>query len=304
MIIFVGLVAADEKLRRYFGQGKDAIVPKDALKRGFYGGRDIRIFQSSYVPDGVPSPDDLEKFILTRARDADACLLIVDLELLHLAANIRNAAFIVCFDKAMIGSSLQNFFHQTTARAFKAFGQVLARFHKGEDGELLTLPLRNFRAVELAEIARLCREENLTLTFGDMIEKQLVGLRKRQRPRRRSSYKVIYAVDDLDRFFVYGKERHAKFETGGNHHPYCEVAGHLRFGKRIDFSRHFNVSETEGDVTTISGTFYDCHDTECLVASNSKKNSSEYVRERLFLKRNGSLRFRAAPVCIYSLSSV
>ncbi|MBZ9860859.1 hypothetical protein [Mesorhizobium sp. CA12] len=262
MKIFVGLVAADQRLRRHFGLGKDAIIPKDALNKGFFYGRGVQILQSTYIPDGAPTANELERFILSRAKEADACLLIMDADLLHLAADIRNSVFIVSFQNADVGASLQNFFHYTTARALKALGQILARFYKGEDGDLLMLPLRNFQAGELVEIARLCREENLQPNFGDLIERQLVPLRGRLRPRRRTSYKTIYAVDDAKRFFVYGKERHAKFATGGEHGLHCEIAGHLRFGKRIDADRHFNVSETEGDETSISGVFRDCHNAE------------------------------------------
>lgn len=262
MRIFIGLVTEDENLRKYFGLGKDAIVPKDALKRGFFEGRDPRVIQSAYVPEGAPSTADLEKFVLSRAKDVDACLIMIDHELKYLISNISNSVFVVAFQRASIGVNFQNFFHQTTARSLKAFGQMLARFHKGEDGVLLMLPLRNFHASELAEIAKLCQESNMEANFGDLVERQLVALRGRLRPRRRSGYKTIYAVDDSKRFFVYGKERHAKFPTGGEHSAYCEIAGHVRFGKRIDAERHFNVSETEGDETSISGIFRDCHGTE------------------------------------------
>lgn len=262
MKIFVGLVAADERLRRHFGLGKEAIIPKDALNRGFFDGRGVRVLQSTYIPDGTPTATELERFVLSRAMESEACLLIVDADWLHLAADVRNSVFIVSFQNSSVGSSVQNFFHHTTAKALKALGQVMARFYKGEDGNLLMLPLRNFQAGELVEIARLCREENLQPNFGDLIEGQLVGLRRRLRPRRRTSFKTIYAVDDAKRFFVYGRERHARFATGGEHGVHCEIAAHLRFGTRLDAERHFNVSETEGDETSISGVFRDCHNAE------------------------------------------
>jgi hypothetical protein len=268
MKIFVGLVAAEERLRRHFGLGKDSVVPKDALTRGFFDGRGAKVFQSAYTPEGPPSAAELERLVMSRSKDTDASLLIVDENLLHLTTDIRNSVFIVNFQNSTVGPSLQNFFHHTTAKALRALGQVLARFHRGEDGDLLILPLRNFRAVELAEIARLCRDENLESNFGDLIDTQLALLRRRLRPRKRTTYKTVYAVDDADRFFVFGRERHSRFATGGDHRLSCEIAGNMRFGKTIDPGRHFNVSETEGDSTSISGEFRDCHNVERLVKTH------------------------------------
>ena len=145
------------------------------------------------------------------------------------------------------------------ARMLRAFGTVLDKFRRGDDGKLLTLPLRNFKAQELAEIARLCREVHSSGNFSDDVEKQLAGLRARVRPRRKSSYKTKYMVDDLERLFAYGPETHARFATGEPHKPSCEVAALFRFGVRLDESRHYNVSETEGDHTKIEGDFPDCH---------------------------------------------
>ena len=66
-------------------------------------------------------------------------------------------------------------------------------------------------------------------------------------------------MDDRQRFFKYGHERHSRLATGENHQPYCELTGNLRFGWKIDSERHYNVSETEKDETSIEGTFADCH---------------------------------------------
>jgi hypothetical protein len=88
----------------------------------------------------------------------------------------------------------------------------------------------------------------------------------------------MYTIDDQFRFFVYGKETHARFGTGEPHKPYCELAGHFRFGQRIDALRHYNVSETEGDRTTIGGNFLDCHNTSHDVSRRTHLNifSNDY----------------------------
>ena len=46
----------------------------------------------------------------------------------------------------------------------------------------------------------------------------------------------------------------------------------MRFGRVLDADRHYNVSETEGDRTTIAGDFPDCHDSIHTVPSTTHLN--------------------------------
>ena len=259
MKIFVSLVTNDEALRRHFGLGKDAVVPKDSLARGYFRDRVPDLTVAAWIPEGEPSSADFERFLLSRARGSDACVVLLDAQWARVAERVQDTVFLVRFDRSEVDESLRNFFHRMTARGLRALIKLLARFDRGDDGKLLTLPLRNFHAVDLAELARLCREDALVTTFGEDLEAQLVALRSRVRPRRRTASKRVYVVDDRRRFFHYGPERHARFATGTPHLPACELAGLYRFGCAIDDCRHYNVSETEGDVTTIEGRFEDCH---------------------------------------------
>ncbi len=259
MKLFICLVTPDERLRAYFGKGKSAVIPPDALKRGPWGRLGPTPTVAAWAPDGAASARDLERFILQKARDHDACLLLVDTAYDRMLSDIRNAMFVVLFDGAAIGGTLQNFFFGVCARALRSFAQILAKFANGDDAQLLALPLRNFLAQDLAEIARLCREEPVSGTLSNDVDQSLSRLRRRVRPRKKSRYKTRYVVDDALRFFKYGHERHARFATATPHIPACEVAGLFRFGARLDEVRHYNVSETEGDETTVSGDFSDCH---------------------------------------------
>lgn len=259
MKIFICLVTPQEKLRRHFGRGKDGIVPGEALKRGPLADQRPQLTIATWTPKPPFSSLDLDRFLLSRARGYDACILVADLAWQHHTAEISNATFVVTFEAGAASDNPQNFFFGVLGRALRNFAQLIAKFRRGDDGKLLALPLRNFHADELAEIARLCRDEPLSATFSNDVETQLAGLRQRVRPRRKSSYKTTYAVDDELRFFAFGPERHAQFATGNPHRPACEVAGLFRFGFRLDERRHYNVSETEGDRTTISGHFPDCH---------------------------------------------
>lgn len=259
MKFFVCLVTPDEQLRRFAGRAKDGLVPAEVGLRGPLAGLKPRFTSAAWSPEPPETSASLGRFLLSRARDHDGCILVVDSRWAHYVADIGNAAFVVQFDVAGADGNPQNFFAGLLARALRNFAQLLAKFRRGNDAQLLHLPLRNFRAAEIAEIARICRDEPLSGDLSNNIERQLKGLRARVRPRRKSSYKTEYAVDDARRFFIYGPERHAQFATGDPHRPYCEFTGLFRFGVRIDERRHYNVSETEGDRTKISGEFIDCH---------------------------------------------
>jgi hypothetical protein len=259
MRLFVCLVTPDETLRRYFGRGKGGVVPVEAFQRGPLADVEPQVISAAWSPELPFSSTDLERFLIRQARNNDACILILDIAWEHYALNIVNSAFIVKFNAAGVAANPQNFFFGFLARLLRNFSQIFAKFRRGDDGKLLALPLRNFRADELIEIARLCREEPMSGNLSNDVERQLARLRTRVRPRRKSTYKTPYAVDDAARFFAYGHERHSQYATGIPHHPYCEVAALFRFGVRLDERRHYNVSETEGDRTKIEGDFPDCH---------------------------------------------
>jgi hypothetical protein len=258
MKLFICLVTPSEKLRRHIGLGKTSVVPK-ALNRGPFANQQPHTTVAAWTPEAPFSSADLEQFLLLRARDHDACVLVVDKVWKHYVQDVMNAIFTVFFEAEIAGDNPHNFLSGIFARTLRTFGIVFAKFRRGDDGKLLALPLRNFRASELTEVARLCREVRLSSTFSEDVERELAGLRERVRPRRKSNYKTTYIVDELERFFAYGQEMHARFATGEPHRPSCEVAALFRFGVRLDERRHYNVSETEGDRTKIEGDFPDCH---------------------------------------------
>lgn len=258
MKIFIGLVTADTAMSNYFSTKKDGVVPKDSLRRGFFMDRTPAVSVASYQPKGPPSKESVEKFLFSRIKDFDACIVLVDAGWENFIANLKTSIFTHVFTPAQV-ANYQNFFHQLIAQSLRSLGQLLVKFENANDVELLSLPLRNFKAGELIELTRLFQTDHPRPDFINLIDRQLSELRKRVRPRRRSEFKTTYAVDDMNRFFSYGKERHSRFATGDDHEPHCEIAGHFRFGRRIDSGRHYNVSETEGDKTHIRGLFFDCH---------------------------------------------
>ena len=230
----------------------------------------VQLKLAAFAPVKGGTAEDLHRFFLREATEFDACLILVGNAYTACAEAIRTAAHVVSIDEQRFGGSLKNGFHAVLSKALKSLYRNREQFARHNDAQLLTLPLRNFAAPELVEIARLQSCESGKLILAESIERQMVRLRRRVRPRKRTAFNTRYAVDENNRFFSFGHERHGAAATDAPHLPSCTFAARFRFGIRIDEQRHFNVSETEGDITHVSGDFIDCHDQPHCVASGEK----------------------------------
>lgn len=259
MKIWIGVLSPHEMVRTFVGKRKAGILPSELLDPRRYGGINPSLHVSSFVPDGAaPTLVDVEAFVLKQANDKDAVILLFDEAYRGLIANLRSSCYCAEVSVTPDSTQLQNVFGSASAKAIKGWLQISSRFSEAKDAKILGLPLRNFNAPELLELANSIRGASHEIVND--LQTGLTKLKKRLRPRRRSRYKTLYLVDDSARFFVLGHERHSLPETGGDHLPSCVLNAHFRFGCRIDSERHYNVSETEGDETTISGVFRNCHD--------------------------------------------
>ena len=171
-----------------------------------------------------------------------------------------------------------NFFHQATGKLMRLFGAVHTIFTSGTEMQAMCLPRRNFHASEMREIVRLFWQDCHKSGFLENLYQQLQLLRRRRHPLRGNSTGKRFLVDDRKRFFEFGLERHARFPTGAPHLPSCAFNGYFRFGIRIDNMRHYNVTEEDGDRTSIEGEFDDCHDTRLPVPHTTHLNmfSNDY----------------------------
>jgi hypothetical protein len=167
--------------------------------------------------------------------------------------------FTVLFDHTFEGKSIHNYLGMVLSKVVRAFAAYSVRFDDQKARKLLTLPLRNFRSSELRQLHSLFKNGVIPGgNFSNSLDEILKALRERQKPKVETNYRRTFVVDDLARYFEYGREIHAQLETGVPPHNYlCAVTGSYRFGKRYDSTRHFNVSLQE---ERISGTFADCHD--------------------------------------------
>lgn len=155
--------------------------------------------------------------------------------------------------------NFNNFFGHKLSKLLTGLLFILELMNKLDNEIAMRLPIRNFIAEDLKELCNVFATKTLDPEFIDSVSSLQEKLLSRKRPRRKSSYPIKYFIDDHEKHFDFGKERHAVLETGHPHKLSCEIAGNFRFGKKISTNQHYNVSKGEGDRTSISGIFPNCH---------------------------------------------
>ncbi len=258
MKVLVCLLSSQGNIADTIDRQRDRLIPQDLFKNKNGPNYPVHFKVSIFNP--TKEKIGFEKFILSLARGMDAVILLVERQYSHLMASVANAVFAATFDPQDVAvDNFKNFFGSYFSPLFRNFFAVKALMSDTDIEQAMMLPFRNFEAGELQEMARLSREESRAGNFVRDIEACVADIIKRKIPRRKSDSKAKYFVDDKDMHFVYGNEKHARFDTGKPHVAACEFNGSFRFGKSIDTSRHYNASFGSGDDTSVSGDFPDCH---------------------------------------------
>ena len=266
MKILLLVVTRDYSLRQFVGKKKHSAFPREAFNRGFLAEQKVHFVANAEDVGKFATPDDLEAFVGSRIGDADSLVLLIDQERANLARYMRSAALVCEIDIASASKNYQNYLHGRLSKLARVIDYLTRHFNDGKNSELLSLPLRNFKCSALADLKNQIAEDPCNWQVANScIDTCLQTLRRRIRPRKNTSYRTKYAVDDIKRFFVFGNEHHALPDTGPPHRYSCKVSSCFRFGCRIDDKRHYNVSEGDGDKTRISGEFMDCHDDKHVV---------------------------------------
>ena len=267
MKLFVCLVSSNQKLCSEFSRRQSGVFPKASLPSTLKEGV---IFNTGVFNSATDH--DLLGFLSTRTKKMDAAILLIDSSQEHLIVAVKHSFFPVPLDVPSDLTNCQNFLGQKLPRAFKNFAFLLEQMGASDTEQLAILPVRNFVGNDLHELVRVCTEDTREPTFPDNVTKCLAELRARKRPRRKSNRPEVYIIDDKEKHFRFGPERHAKLGTGSPHTITCEINGNFRFGKRVDSQRHFNVSMGDGDKTHISGDFHDCHGDQHPVSQTTHLN--------------------------------
>ncbi len=256
MRMLVALIASDASLVSFFGEQKERIVPRDSLKRSIFEEVTPCVVTAGLCYKSEQGEAAISALLkILESRKIDACIVLAEARMQSNLAIANGSIFPIFFDSELIGASRLNFFHKLISKILRSFSYLLAR----KEHHLIRLPFRNFNGAELVELRALCWSETEEPTFSDLLDAKIATLGARVRPRRKSKFNRKYVVDDNNRFFDYGHENHARFDTASPHVDTCVLAGKFRFGIRVEELRHYNVSEGEGDHTSVDGIFTNCH---------------------------------------------
>ena len=179
----------------------------------------------------------------------------------YLLNNVRNAVFAAQVPRIAYLENVQNFLMGNFSILLGNYGRLMDLMQDATRYQAASLPIRNFDADELRALVEVCRSRSLERTFQNDLVPCFHRLLKLRGPKRRSSYPHVYFQDTRGRYFRYGHERHARYETGGEHNPACLINGSFRFGGRLDQERHFNVTIGDSDSRErINSNLLNCHD--------------------------------------------
>ena len=155
----------------------------------------------------------------------------------------------------------KHYLAEQVTKILKNFRYMNGLFSSGDDIELLRLPFLNFNSDFLGILPNIIRDKSFKEEFQEEFNSCLSSIRKiHRKPKRRSGNKRKFFLDNANKYFDLGDERHAHHETGHPHDSYCNLKAHLRFGFKLDARQHFNVSYDSDNTALINGSYLNCHE--------------------------------------------
>ena len=276
MRVVLVLVSPDQDACDLFRKEKEGLIPRSLREHDRIKSIGLDFFTGIYDPSAAQR--SIQDYVLDAAKSAEAVALLVDSTVAYVAVPVASACFVgnVVFDPH--ATNYKNLIVATLTKMIKNLAALVGAQSSAGSQQALLLPLRNFVAPELNALQDLFRLHTLSPEFPIELGRLVAQINERKRPRRQSTYKNTYLVDDQQKLFDYGKERHAQLATGAPHNAMCVLTGNFRFGRRIPTDRHYNVTKEAGALTKISGSFSDCHDAVIQVAERSHLNmfSNDY----------------------------
>jgi len=257
MRALVALVSSNPGALDVFLRKKDAVIPKSL--RNLSRIKEIGLDFTTGIYDPSTARRSLEDYVLNAAQDTDMVALLVDSAIEHLAVPLASACLVGRLSYDTVTKNYDNLISAQITKLIKNLASVAELMSSAGNQLPLLLPLRNFAAQEWGQLQEVFRDQGiageLPKNVGDLVKE----INKRKRPRKRATSQQTYLVDDDDKLFDYGKERHAQLATGTPHTSRCVLMGNFRFGCRIPTDRHYNVTKEAGALTKIAGSFPDCH---------------------------------------------
>lgn len=189
--------------------------------------------------------------------DASGVVIISDESMPELFQLLGDHFSVHRFEVPAYGKNVANLLTSVLTKCLRAFRFFAVRFSDKKYQQIFRLPLRNFDAPEIVTMREICRDM-AHRNYGREMDAILKEMRKRQKPKKASDYPDVYLVDDKDKHFKLGPERHAQAETGmPPHNQLCVVSNNMRFGHKFDGTIHYNVSRDK--MRSMKGDYVDCH---------------------------------------------
>lgn len=276
MRALIVLVSSNQGVWDVFLKKKDAVIPKSL--RNLRRIKAIGLEFATCFYDPLTAGRSLEDYVLKAAKGTDMVALLIDAAYEHLAAPLARACLVGSVSYDPIVNKYENFISAQLTKLIKNLASVAELMSSAGNQLPLLLPLRNFAAPEWAQLQEAFQDEGIDGNLPQKVGELVKGINKRKRPHKRATSQQTYLVDDDDKLFNYGKERHAQLATGNTHTSMCVLMGNFRFGWRIPTDRHYNVTREAGALTKISGSFPDCHGAMSKVAERTHLNmfSNDY----------------------------
>jgi len=265
MKISIIFITSDEKIGRFVGITKQAIVPASVRDR--FAKVNFSATSLTVTTPGT-SAEDIFRYLRASADGVDGVIIFCEDRLADLLRSYQTAFCVHVYERRH-ETSISNYLGGMIAKVLRAFDYYSRQFSNFATQKFLILPLGNFDADENTRLKQLFSPIQLH-DFHGSLEALLRDFRKRQRPKREGSYRDVYVVDNRNHFYRYGHERHARAETKSPpHNGLCKIKNEFRFGLRVVSDRHFNVSK-EGE--QISGDFVDCHESQVIIRPSPRIN--------------------------------
>ncbi|MBC9247496.1 hypothetical protein H4P12_12425 [Paracoccus sp. 11-3] len=254
-MLVVVFVTAESAVLEAVASKKTSLVPADLRANGFSALGVHNLVLTAFDTNKSKSINDFVDWL--RWEDASGVIVISDESMPSLAENLGDHFSVHLFEAPSNSKNVDNVITSVLAKCLRAFRFFAKRFTDKKYQQIFRLPLRNFDAPEIVEMRKICRDMTQR-NYGREIDALLKDMRKRQKPKKASAYPEVYLVDDKDKHFKLGPERHAQAETSmPPHNAICVVSNNMRFGHRFDGSTHYNVSRDKN--VSMKGIYEDCH---------------------------------------------
>lgn len=253
-----------------FYKHQEALIPQSLRKHERVRDWGFKFVTSVFNP--TQATGQIQDHVLHVSKKSDIVALLVDAAWQSKVSQMTKSCFVAPIDFDPHATNYKNLIQATLTKLIKHLALLATYMSKAGSRNALLLPLRNFIADEVGELQTLFGTRALDPDFPIKLDLLISKINGRKRPRRRTNDEKTYFMDDQEKLFDYGMERHSKVATGEPHTSLCVLNGYFRFGWKIPTDQHYNVTKEVGAFTKISCMFLDCHDVLAEVKERSHLN--------------------------------